>query len=115
MPHPLVVHCKREKFDVYIGRPGKWGNPFTIPFDGSREEVIEKYRAWIQTQPELFAALSELRGKVLGCWCAPLACHGDILAELANGTNDFHGITTSKLPASARVRMWLELKETDRG
>jgi hypothetical protein len=47
--------------------------------------VIEKYRVWIQTQPQLMAALGELRGKVLGCWCKPLAaCHGDVLAELAD-------------------------------
>jgi len=81
-----VVHCKREPYDVYIGRPSKWGNPFSIGIgkDGTREEVIEKYREWIQNQPELLAQLSELRGKTLGCWCAPQACHGDVLVELAN-------------------------------
>lgn len=78
-----VVHCKREKFDVYIGRPSKWGNPFQIGRDGTRDEVIAKYRAWVVHQPELMAALPELRGKVLGCWCSPEKCHGDILAELA--------------------------------
>jgi hypothetical protein len=80
-----VVHCKRESFDVYIGRPSKWGNPFQIGRDGTREEVIAKYRAWIVQQPALMAALPELEGKVLACWCAPKACHGDVLAELANG------------------------------
>jgi len=79
-----VVHCKRQPYDVYIGRPSRWGNPFEIGKDGTREEVIEKYRAWIVEQPELMAALPELRGKVLGCWCAPKSCHGDILVELAN-------------------------------
>jgi hypothetical protein len=78
-----VVHCKKDKFDVYIGRPSKWGNPFAIGKDGTREQVIEKYRSWIPTQPELIAALPELKDKVLGCWCAPKACHGDVLAELA--------------------------------
>jgi len=78
-----VVHCKRAPYDVYIGRPSKWGNPFEIGRDGTREQVIEKYRAWILTQPHLMAALPELRGKVLGCWCAPKACHGDVLAKLA--------------------------------
>ena len=81
-----VVHCKRTSYDVYIGRPSKWGNPFEIGRDGTREEVIEKYKAWIVEQPELLAALPELRGKVLGCWCAPKACHGHVLAELADAT-----------------------------
>lgn len=84
-----VVHCKREKYDVYIGRPGrgltgKWGNPFTLKVGGSREIVIARYRAWLLQQPHLMAALPELRGKVLGCWCAPKSCHGDVLAELAD-------------------------------
>lgn len=69
---------------VYIGRPGKWGNPFVIGRDGSRAEVIAKYRAWLASQPELLDALDELRGKDLVCWCAPQACHGDVLIELAN-------------------------------
>lgn len=86
-----VVHCKKDKFDVYIGRPSKWGNPFTHKTGttaqfkcSTREEAVEKYRQWILTKPELIKALPELKGKVLGCWCSPKACHGDILIELAN-------------------------------
>jgi Domain of unknown function (DUF4326) len=78
-----VVHCKRDRCDVYIGRPSKWGNPYLIGRDGTREEVIAKYRAWVLRRPELLGALPELRGKTLGCWCAPQPCHGDVLAELA--------------------------------
>jgi hypothetical protein len=81
---PFVVHCKRAKYDVYIGRPSKWGNPFEIGKDGDRKTVIRKYHEWIVTQPHLMAALPELCGKVLGCWCAPKACHGDVLVSLAN-------------------------------
>jgi len=62
----MVVHCKREPFDVYIGRPSKWGNPFVVGVDGSRDEVIEKYEEWILNQQELVAALPELRGKCSG-------------------------------------------------
>ena len=81
-----VVHCKRSRFDVYIGRPGPWGNPFRIGEDGSRDEVIARYETWLASQPGLVArARRELAGKVLGCWCAPLACHGDVLARVANG------------------------------
>lgn len=87
-----VVHCKKAKFDVYIGRPSKWGNPFTHIPSGtqakfvvkSRDEAVAKYREWILTQPHLLKDLHELKGKVLACWCAPLSCHGDVLSELAN-------------------------------
>lgn len=78
----MVVHCKRAKYDVYIGRPSKWGNPFEIGRDGTRTEVTSKYREWIKTQPSLMSDISELKGKVLGCWCHPLPCHGDVLEEL---------------------------------
>ena len=77
-----VVHCKRAKYDVYIGRRSKWGNPFSIGKDGGRQEVIGKYEAWVRQQPQLLASLAELRGKVLGCWCAPQACHGEVLVKL---------------------------------
>lgn len=88
----LVVHCKREKYDVYIGRAvsrsglkaSLWANPFVIGKDGTREECIAKFRASLLLNPELLQKLPELKGKVLGCWCAPEACHGDVLSELAN-------------------------------
>ena len=80
-----VVHCKRTKFDVYIGRPGPWGNPFQIGKDGTRAEVIAKFREWFLSQPQMVErAKRELRGKVLGCWCSPQTCHGDVLSEMAN-------------------------------
>lgn len=77
-----VVHCKKEKYDVYIGRPEKWGNKFEIGVHGNREEVIRKYHDWILTQSHLLEALPELENKILGCWCYPKSCHGDILIEL---------------------------------
>jgi hypothetical protein len=86
----FVVHCKRSKYDVYIGRPSKWGNPFEIGKDGDRKTVIRKYREWLIKQPELLAALPELKGKILGCWCSPKACHGDVLAALANNKINKH-------------------------
>ncbi len=80
-----VVNCKKEPYDVYIGRPSKWGNPFKIGTDGSRQDVIHKYRFWILDNTSLNKQIrSELRGKTLGCWCRPDACHGDVLAELAD-------------------------------
>jgi len=83
-----VVHCKQEKFDVYIGRPSRWGNPYQVGTHGSRERVIESYRAYLRERPELVKAVrQELRGKVLGCWCKPKACHGDVLAAVAEGAD----------------------------
>jgi hypothetical protein len=66
---------------VYIGRGSKWGNPFRIPKDGNRDMVIVKYEQWLATQA---LPLEELRGRDLVCFCAPLACHGNILLRLAN-------------------------------
>tara|TARA_R110002020_G_scaffold161540_4_gene346751 strand:- start:150 stop:407 length:258 start_codon:yes stop_codon:yes gene_type:complete len=82
-----VVNKYRDSYDVYIGRGSKWGNPFRIGIDGTREDVIKQYRDWIQTQPYLLNSLEELRGKTLGCFCSPQACHGDILVELLNNDN----------------------------
>lgn len=70
---------------VFIGRPSEWGNPFVIGPDGSREEVIQKYREWLLGNPELVARVKRLlRGKDLLCYCSPKACHGDVLLEVAN-------------------------------
>jgi hypothetical protein len=88
-----VVHCKREPFDVYIGRGSIWGNPFSHLRESkalfkvnSREEAIEKYTEWLLEQPHLLRKIATLKNKVLGCWCDPLPCHGHILTELANET-----------------------------
>jgi hypothetical protein len=83
-----VVHLKRERYDVRIDRATKWGNPYRIPPEGrtpeNEREILGKYEAHVRSRPDLMAALPELRGKVLGCWCAPRACHGDVLARLAD-------------------------------
>lgn len=87
-----VVHCKKSPYDVYIGRGSKWGNPYSHK-EGTaakwvvdtREDAIRLYEEWLRSQPDLVAAAKkELKGKVLGCWCAPLACHGDVLIKIAN-------------------------------
>ena len=80
-----VVHVKRAAYDVYIGRPSSFGNPFVVGRDGTWAVVIERYRDWLLSQPELVKRVQhELAGKILGCWCAPLPCHGDVLAKIAN-------------------------------
>ena len=84
-----VVNVAKDHYDVYIGRPSKWGNPFKSPRDGTREECVAKYREWIVNQPILMAEIPKLRGKRLGCYCVPRACHGRILAALAEGETDY--------------------------
>ncbi len=93
-----VVHCKRHPFDIYIGRLGPWGNPFSHK-EGTMakfkcetvEESVEKYKQWVLMQPHLLEKLPLLKEKVLGCWCKNLKnptaiCHGDVLAELSDAT-----------------------------
>lgn len=82
---------------VYIGRAvprkgfasSRHGNPFKIGKDGTREDVLAKYEACIRTSAQRHSVfyghhIMGLRGKVLGCWCKPEACHGDVLAKLAD-------------------------------
>jgi hypothetical protein len=85
LPRVLNIHkAEHRPGAVYIGRPSKWGNPFVIGKHGTRADVIQRYREWICDQPKLMAALPELRGKDLMCFCAPLPCHGDVLLQLSN-------------------------------
>jgi hypothetical protein len=92
----FVVHCKRSAYDVYIGRPGIWGNPFSHQ-EGTlarfkvvdRDEAVDRYEAWVMSQPELVQRIKrELKSKILGCWCIPNRCHGEVLAKIANEDYD---------------------------
>lgn len=85
-----VVNKYASKYDIYIGRGSKWGNPFSIGKDGTREEVINKYEQYLLNTPELMAALSELLGKSLGCFCKPKACHSGILKKYAEAKKGTH-------------------------
>jgi hypothetical protein len=80
----VVVHCKKSPYDVYIGRGSPWGNPFKIGRDGTREEVIEKYKEYAINNVYIMSHLHLLKNKILGCWCKPAPCHGDFLAEMVN-------------------------------
>lgn len=80
-----VVHCKKEPYDIYIGRPSIYGNPFRLGKDGDRVEVLEKYRNYIMSSPRLLEQIKRLKGKTLGCWCKPELCHGDVIAEILDG------------------------------
>jgi len=81
-----VVNLRVTNCDVYIGRPSPWGNPYRIGRDGTRAEVLAKFRDYLQADVWLQRRIRhELSGQRLGCYCAPLPCHGDLLAALANG------------------------------
>lgn len=91
MEKTKVVNLNKDKYDVYIGRGSKWGNPYTSIKDrktlakfvvDTREESIEKYWEHVLGSPELMESHKELEGKTLGCFCKPKSCHGDILVEL---------------------------------
>jgi hypothetical protein len=85
----VVVNLKHTSdYDVYVGRPSKWGNPFVMGKDGNREQVIQMYKDYILKRADLLDALHELRGKRIACNCKPENCHGDILAELADQETD---------------------------
>jgi hypothetical protein len=86
-----LVNLNKEPYDVYIGRGSKWGCPYTIIRDrptlakeivDSKEEALDKYREYVLASPELMNSLGELDGKILGCFCSPKQCHGDVLLEL---------------------------------
>ena len=88
-----VVHCKREPNHEYIGRPSSLGNPFPLPKGAEKGSTLPKYREWLMNKIEskdkqvidelnrlyLIAKKGDLN---LGCWCAPHACHGDVIKEL---------------------------------
>ena len=85
---PRVYNTRIEAYPrgaVYVGRPSKWGTPLPLACEKDREAVLQKYEAWLATQPALLeAAKKELKGRDLVCWCAPKACHADVLLRVAN-------------------------------
>ena len=88
-----VVHCKKDSFDIYIGRPSKWGNPYSEKENTlaefkckTREEAIKSYETYLLSKPKLMNNLHELKYKTLVCWCKNKGgggknCHGDILKK----------------------------------
>ncbi len=104
MSHPRVVHFRKANFDVLIDRSTKWGNPFShkasshaLVIVDTRRTAVQAFEDWLISAHDLDARwmrdhIGELKGKTLGCWCAPESCHGEILVyysehpdELATG------------------------------
>mmetsp|Transcript_28945 Transcript_28945/g.49451 ORF Transcript_28945/g.49451 Transcript_28945/m.49451 type:complete len:152 (-) Transcript_28945:32-487(-) len=92
----FVVNVRNQDPEVYVGRGNpkfppaicmnyKWGNPFKVTPEVSREEVCIQFQQYMDDNPQLKEdAKLELKGKTLGCWCSPLLCHAMILARIAN-------------------------------
>ena len=83
-----VVNINKE-YDVYVGRPNKWGNPFTHLEKHtlaeykveSVDEALEKYEKYLLENKELFDSLSELKYKTIACWCKTKKCHAQIIKK----------------------------------
>lgn len=88
-----VVNLYKEHYDVYIGRAGKgqdgyFGNPIRLQKGQSRGETIAAYKQYfyarLASDTEFKQRIHELKGKRLGCFCKPNACHGDVIVEYLN-------------------------------
>lgn len=91
-----VVNKRATSKGEYIGRPSPLGNPFKIKSAGGpyeRGETIPLYERWLRDKiaakdPAVCAEMNRLyklakRGDLqLVCWCAPLACHGDVVKKI---------------------------------
>jgi hypothetical protein len=84
---PILVNLKKQRCDIYIGRGSIYGNPYLIGRDGSREDVIRKYKTYfydkLARNSQFKQAVDWLKGRevTLGCYCSPLPCHGDVILE----------------------------------
>ncbi len=116
-----VVNVRTDDYDVYIGRANPrhrlaespFSNPFRIEAcKRTREQAIAEYRDWVLTSNDLRAEyirlhVHELRGKRLGCWCAPAACHGSVLAKMAEEV----GVNISGVLAGRHIAAGMRLVE----
>lgn len=80
----LIQWAKFKNLAIKVDRQSKWGNPFEMDKDGTRDEVCDHYEVYWRYKPSLQKELAELRGKVLLCWCHPERCHAHFLADEAN-------------------------------
>ena len=80
-----VVNLYKSNYDVYIGRPTLFGNPYIVGKHGERGQCVEFFKEYfyarLASDAEFREAVDSLRGKVLGCYCKPQACHGDVIEE----------------------------------
>lgn len=110
----FVVNANRTPYDTLIDRRTRWGNPFVIGRHGNRQEVIWQYRLWLPSQRPLVASLPLLAGRTLGCPCgSPRACHGQVLALLADTWASQDRETQGHLDLCFTCGAWLDTRETE--
>lgn len=102
----LDRQCVEGGARVYIGRPSVLGNPFVLGRDGGRDQVIARYRAHLEqklaggdsaitAEIDRLAAVAQTQQLELACFCAPAACHGDVIKD----------VLTQRLAARVRERL----------
>lgn len=83
--HAGIVFIDKRRFPTI---ESTFANRFKIGVDGTREEVLAKYehemRLRVENDDEFKQSLLSIKDKVLGCWCKPEACHGDIIVKIIN-------------------------------
>lgn len=78
-----VVNKRKERYTHYIGRPSVFCNPYIIGKDGTREQVVQMFEDYARNNHELLSAIKKLpEDAILGCFCFPEPCHGDIIVKL---------------------------------
>ena len=102
MSKTTVINIRKQKSDVYIGRRNcaqHFGNPFSVKESsvsdirvGSLTEALNCFHSWLtgtghhDVEPErrawIISNLEMLRGRTIGCFCKPKACHGDVYRVL---------------------------------
>jgi hypothetical protein len=101
----VVINRRNQKGGFYVGRPTILGNPYELGIDGERAEVIGKYRLWLaktlmhdspqrQTLEHLAELLNGGMMLALSCWCAPHACHADVIKEVVVSRAEGNGWET---------------------
>jgi len=98
-----VVNLYKEKYDIYIGRPGKgrdgyYGNPFPLKTPATESDLAECLRLYreyfyqrLDEDIEFRIKILALKEKVLGCFCKPKGCHGDVIVEYLEGVQNAPG------------------------
>lgn len=81
---------------INIMRPSILGNPFNMSSEDEREISVRKYYHYLREEfkkkeevyQELIKIVEKLKsGKdvYLACYCAPMLCHGDVIANAVMG------------------------------
>ena len=96
-----VLNWVDDPNHLYIGRKkgelsaSKWQNSYNITTSQNRTKAIQKFETKLHQSQHLVKSVNELKGKILGCWCAPLQCHGEVLHRLAGNPICYQFVETS--------------------